>query len=213
MANGLPDSSLPDSSLRAGPGAALLAPDRAQRLSALRERLAGASPPLLARPPLPSHLPELDAVTRGWARPGINEIVGPAGSGRLGLVLPTLRALAAQERTLAVIDAQGWLCPPGLPGLPLHRLLLVRPGGRALWAAEQLARCGALPLLLLLDPPPLGRGALRLAQAAEAGRCAVLLLGQRPDPHLRPSLRLRAVGPRLFELQRGGAAPLRLQAP
>lgn len=177
---------------------------RTERLAALRAQLSRVAPPPVPRSALTSGLPALDAACGGWARPGLNEVVGLPGSGRLGLVLPTMRALATQGHTIAVVDPLGWLHPPGLSGLPLHSLLLVRPGTRALWATEQLARCGALPLVLLLDSGPLGRGARRLSQAAEAGSCALVLLSERPDPQLRPALRLQAVGYRLFELQRGG---------
>ncbi len=186
------------------PAASAASADRAERLAALRAQLARVAPPPAARAVLASGLPALDQACGGWARPGLNEVVGLPGSGRLGLVLPTMRALADQGYTIAVVDPLAWLHPPGLAGLPLHRLLLVRPGTRALWAAEQLARCGALPLVVLLDPGPLGRGARRLQQAAEAGNCALLMLNERPEAQLRPALRLQAVGHRLFELQRGG---------
>lgn len=194
------------------PPAPLLAPpagpstSRQDRVAALRAHLAQVAPPRPIRTGLPSGLPDLDAAAGGWSSPGLSEVVGRPGSGRLSLVLPAMRAVAARGRPVAVVDAVGWLHPPGLPDLPLELLLMVRAGGRALWAAEQLARSAALPLVVVLDPPPLGRGARRLQQAAEAGGCAVVLLTEAPDPHLRPDLRLQACGRGSFQLVRGGAA-------
>ncbi|MCK6504131.1 hypothetical protein L6R53_12145 [Myxococcota bacterium] len=192
--------------LPAADPAAPLPPSRQERVAALRAHLAQVAPPRPARTGLPSGLETLDAAAGGWASPGLSEVVGRPGTGRLSLVLPAMRAVAARGRPVAVVDALGWLYPPGLPDLPLELLLVVRAGGRALWAAEQLARSAALPLVIVLDPPGLGRGARRLQQAAEAGGCAVILLTEAPDPHLRPDLRLQACGRGRFQLVRGGPA-------
>jgi len=178
---------------------------RQEKVDALRAHLARIAP---ARPPrvgLPSGLPALDQAVGGWASAGLSEVVGRAGSGRLSLVLPALRALTEQGRPVAIVDPVGWLHPPGLD-LVLDRLLLVRPGARALWATEQLVRSGALPLVLLLDPPPLGRGGRRLLHAAEAGGCALIVLTEHLDTRLQPSLRLESVRLESARLESAGRA-------
>ncbi len=178
--------------------------DRATILAELRQKLAATAPPLTETELVPSGVPELDAVTGGWPRPGISAIVGAPGSGRLGWTLPALRRLTAEDRPVAIIDAQGWLNPPGLPGVKLDRLVLVRPGlPQALWAAEQLARSGALALTLLLDPPPLGRAARRLRHAVETGHSALIVLSDRNDPDLAAHLRLETASPGTARLARG----------
>ena len=185
----------------------ILGPDasRQDKVAALRAHLARVAPSHPRGPRLPSGLPDLDRAVGGWVVSGVSEVVGAPGSGRLSLVLPTVRALTGQGRTVAIVDPQGWLYPPGLD-VPLPRLLLIRPGTRALWATEQLARSGAVPLVLLLDPPALGRGGRRLLHAAEAGSCALVLLTQRADLRLQPALRLEC-SDGVVRITRGSAHP------
>lgn len=184
-----------------------MGPDRATILAELRQKLAATAPSLVEQALVPSGVPELDAVAGGWPRPGVSAIVGAAGTGRVGWALPALRRLTAEDRFVAVVDTLGWLNPPGLPGVTLERLILVRPGAaQSLWAAEQLARSGALPLVLLLDPPPLGRAARRLRHAVEAGHAALLVLSDRHDPDLAPNLRLETTSPGTARLARGAGA-------
>lgn len=179
--------------------------DRASILAELRQKLAATAPPLTETEHLPSGVPGLDAVTGGFPRPGITAIVGAAGSGRLGWVLPALRRLTEEDARVAIVDTQGWLNPPGLPGVNLDRLILVRPGAaQALWAAEQLARSGALGLTILLDPPPLGRAGRRLRHAVEAGHSALVVVSDRADPDLAAGLRLETASPGTARLARGG---------
>lgn len=181
-----------------------MSPDRAEILAELRRRLAPTAPPVLDAEAWPSGVPALDALTGGWPRPGLTAIVGAPGTGRLGFVLPTLAALTARERWVAVIDPNSWLYPPGLPDVNLARMLLIRPPAPlAAWAAEQCARSGAVDLVLLLDPPPLHRAGRRLFHAAEAGRTAILVIQERIDPDLPARLRLEMSGRGVARLTRG----------
>ncbi len=181
--------------------------DRATILAELRQKLAATAPPLTEGEHVPSGVSGLDAVTGGWPRPGVSAIVGAPGSGRLGWVLPALRRLTAEDRPVAIVDTQGWLNPPGLPGVNLDRLVLVRPGAaQALWAAEQLARSGALGIVLLLDPPPFGRAGRRLRHAVEAGHSALIVVSDRNDPDLAAHLRLETSSPGTARLARGGGS-------
>ncbi len=165
--------------------------DRHETLSALRARIAEIAPPRNLPVGLATGWGPLEAVTGGWPSPGLALIEGPPGSGRLRALLPALARLTRSGRRVAVVDPLEQLHPPGLDGVLLDNLLLVRPApARALWATEQLARCPALPLILLLDPPPLGRSGRRLLTAAEAGGNTLVVLSDAPQHDLPASLRL-----------------------
>jgi hypothetical protein len=143
---------------------------------------------------------DLDVWLHGWPRPGPVEIAGRIGAGRLALVGAVLETLTRSGRHVVVVDALQQLHPPGLGRVDLSRVVLVRPPAeRASWVAEQVARSGAAEALILLDAPPLGRGGVRLARAAEAGDVLTFVLSQRPEPELPAGLRLEVDG------WRGGA--------
>jgi hypothetical protein len=149
----------------------------------------------LAHGAVSTGLAALDAWLRGWPRPGVIELAGPPGAGRLALVLPLIERLTRQGQAVLMVDPQHLLHPPGLGPVDPSRIVLVRPPGeRAAWAAEQAARSGAVEALFLLDTPPLGRGGVRLARAAEAGGMHVFVLSPRPEPELPAALRLEVVG-------------------
>ena len=140
---------------------------------------------------IPSGHPALDAAVGGFPRPGVVEVAGLPGSGRLGVLLPALARETRAGRAVAVVDALGRLHPPGLPGVAWSRLLLVRPGPeQAPWAAEQVLRSGAVPLVVLLDPAPFGRSGWRLLRAAEEGDAVLAVVAEAPDPGLPATLRL-----------------------
>ena len=127
----------------------------------------------------------------GWPRPGLVEISGALGSGRLSLLLPTVATLTAQGEPVAVVDPLNMVYPPGWDGVCLAQLLLVQPGHeRALWCTEQLLRSGAFGLVLLLDPPRLGRTGYRLARAAEAGDSTGILLVERGNSRFPAKVRV-----------------------
>lgn len=180
---------------------------RAETLAALREHLNRVAPmraPAATRARLPLGVPELERFLHGWPRPGLAELAGAVGSGRLDLVLPALQELTHSGNTVGVVDPVGWLNPPGLRGVVLDRVLLVRPGAtRAGWATEQLLRSGALPLVLLVDPGPLRRSGRRLQHAAEAGDACLCVLSERHDPSLPAALRLEVRGQGRVRIAKG----------
>ncbi len=130
---------------------------------------------------LPTGLPALEDWLGRWSRPGLTEVVGAPGAGRLAAVLPALRGLQARGERILLVDATGNLQARSIPGL--ENVLVVRPGlARAAWVAEQAARAGALAAVVLVDAPPLGaRVGVRRGRAAEAGHCAVFVVGERPE--------------------------------
>jgi protein ImuA len=171
-------------------------PSRSNALAELRRTLAaqGALVDPTPRAGEPTGFSALDAIA-GWPSPGLAEVVGQPGTGRMGLVLPLLARHSQAGRWVAIIDVLGRLHPPGLIGVAWPRLLLVRPGAeRAVWAAEQLAASGAVAAVVLLDPMPVGRAGFRLLRAAEQGGATVLVLGERREQSLPASLRLEALG-------------------
>jgi hypothetical protein len=181
-------------------------PSRAATIAALRAHLAEVAPHRGVPKHIPTGLPILDAALGGWPAPGVGALHGPVGSGRLGLVLPALQGHTQAERTVAVVDAMGWLHPPGLPGVDLRHLMLVRPGSaRAGWAATQLAGSGAIPLVVLLDPPRLGREGLRLVRAADSGCSTVLVISEDRDMDLPAQLRIAVLGQGRVRIQSSGS--------
>jgi hypothetical protein len=163
----------------------------AKTIAQLRQLVAEIAPASLLSPEtsLPLAHPALTFLA-GWPRPGLVEISGALGSGRLSLVLPTVATLTAQGEPVAVVDPLNMVYPPGW-GVCLAQLLLVQPGHeRALWCTEQLLRSGAFGLVLLLDPPRLGRSGYRLARAAEAGGSTGILLVERGNSRLPAKVRV-----------------------
>ncbi len=141
---------------------------------------------------LPMGSEGLEAWLGGWPQPGVVEITGVLGSGRLSPVLPALRRLQEQGRPLALVDPLSRLFPPGLG---LERCLLLRPPPtQAAWTVEQLLRSGALDAVLLVDGGRLGKAGPRLLRAAEAGRCTLWVLSEQPEAELPATLRLEARG-------------------
>ena len=170
-------------------------------LKAHIEQVAPMRPPPKANP---TGITALDAHIGGWPQPGIALVYGPVGSGRFSLVLPALQEATHSAQTVAVVDPIGWLHPPGLPGINLKHLMLIRCGAyQANWAATQLASSGAIPIVILLDPPPLSNGAARLNRATEVGQSTVIVLGERPDPRLTPHIRLLCLGKNTVQIERG----------
>ena len=155
-------------------------------------------------PPISTEIPHLDAEIGGWPCPGVVSVHGAVGTGRIGTVLPTMQAQTQRDQTIAIVDSLGWLHPPGLPEINLRKLMIVRCGNeRASWAAAQLAASGAIPIVLLLDPPPIRGDARRLIHAAEAGKSTLFILTERPQTHLSAPIRIKTLGNRKIEIERG----------
>jgi len=173
-----------------------MSPPQASALAELKQRLESQGLVRYAAPGvLESGLRALDARVGGWPCPGVAEISGAPGAGRLGPLLPALERESQAGRPVAVVDVLERLHPPGLPRVCWPRLLLLRPGPeRAHWATEQLLRSGALILTVLLDPAPVRRAGYRLLRAAEQGRSALVVVSEAPDAGLPASLRMAVAG-------------------
>lgn len=175
------------------------APKKALTLEALRAQL-GKLP--VVRPGyLPMGVPAVDSWLGGWPVGAVSEVAGLPGSGRFALILPIVRRLARQGQRVVIVDPGQTFHPPALAGPAdagdrvCEAVLLLRPPpAQAAWAAEQVARAGVVPLVVLLDLGPLGRAGVRLAKAAEAGRSTVVVVSDRTDEDLPAALRLGTGG-------------------
>ena len=174
------------------------------QLEALRARiraLEGGAP--VRRRREPSGVEVIDAILGGLPRPGVVEICGALGSGRVQVAGALLAQATRQRRAVAWVDPLRRLYPPALAdlGVGLEQLLIVRPpedGSQPwLWAGEQLLRSGCFELVVVDRPGaqglprrPIGS---RWARAAEHGGSTALVLGERPARQLAADVRL-AVG-------------------
>ena len=126
---------------------------------------------------LPSGFAPLDAVLPGggWPRGVVTELlVAATGIGELSLLLPTLRALTAEEGHDVALVA-----PPYVPfapalanaGVVLERLLVVDApnDGEALWAGERLLESGRYAAVLVWVRRTTPAKQRRLQHAASAG--------------------------------------------
>ena len=147
-------------------------------IAELRAHIARVAPVRRIPSRLPMGIPCLEQYVGGWPCPGMSLIQGRPGIGRMGLVLPIIRDLTSKGQWVPVVDGAGWLYPPGLNGVDLSKLIWVQAGARTVWASVQLARSGGFPLVVVLDPPRLGRGGRQLLHAAEQGRCSILILSE-----------------------------------
>lgn len=154
-----------------------------------------------------SGVPLLEELVGGLPCPGILEISGPPGSGRTRLALMLVAAMAGSSRGLPVawVDPAHQLYPPAAAalGVPLDRLLLIRPpavglaGADALhpevWTMEQLLRSGCFPLVVLAGVRALPRASGQVwARAAERGQCTAVVITDRPARQLPADVRLTA---------------------
>ena len=73
-------------------------------------------------------LPELDALTGGLPRGALSEIVGPASSGRTGVMLAALVGATRRQEACALVDASDSFDPASAwaAGVDMERLLWVR---------------------------------------------------------------------------------------
>ena len=178
--------------------------NRSSTIAQLRAHLAQLAPMRTQEPPISTEIPQLDTEIGGWPQPGVVSIYGAIGTGRIGVVLPTMQAHTHDDRTIAIVDPLGWLHPPGLPGINLRKLMIVRCGlERSHWAAAQLVSSGAIPVVVLLDPPPLRTNAHRLMHATESGKSTLFVLTERPETRLNPSVRIQTIGRGKLKIERG----------
>ncbi|MBW1879199.1 MAG: hypothetical protein JRJ84_12625 [Deltaproteobacteria bacterium] len=150
-----------------------------------------------------------DDLVGGLPQPGLVEIHGPPGSGRTRLALALIERFTAEGRLVAWVDLDCTLYPPAAGDLEvvLRRLLVVRPTQatpaerrplksdteRAVWATEQLLRCGCFPLVVVSGAVRLGRVGQRWVHAAEAGGGTCLVIGEHASRGIPAVVRL-AVG-------------------
>jgi hypothetical protein len=158
---------------------------------------------LTGEPPIPTGLPELDAMLRGgFPRGELSEIVGPRSSGRTSTALAVLATAVAGGEVVALIDAFDRFDPPSAGAAFVDRgfehLLWVRgetgsietaidPARaveRAVKAFNLVLQAGgfAVAALDVADAPSAALRRLpfttwfRLARAIEGGRTAALLI-------------------------------------
>jgi len=148
---------------------------------------------------LPSGYRALDEALPGggWARGAVTELLCESpGIGELSLLLPTLRALTAERRWVALV------APPHVPyapalanaGIALERLLVVQCDGdtNALWAAELLLREGVVSALALWveRTTPTRQRRLQLAAATGDALAFVYRSSEAREEHSPVSARL-----------------------
>ena len=180
-------------------------------LAELRAHIERIAPPRTIPGRIPTGIEVLDEILGGWPCPGISLIEGRPGLGRLGLVLPVLRDLTHEGRWVPIVDGADWLHPPGLDGVDLSRLILIRPGSRVGWTATQLIRSGGFPLVVVLDPPRLKQDGRRLQHAAEQGKSALILISESRESGIPLSARITMLPGGKFCVRKGarrGGSPV-----
>src|SRR5450755_3348295 len=108
---------------------------RAHVESTLGERLSSALVLRTKAPPLmvPTGVSALDTLTGGLPRGALSEIVGPASSGRTGIMLAALAGATRRQEICALVDASDSFDPASAEtsGVDLTRLLWVRCSERS----------------------------------------------------------------------------------
>jgi hypothetical protein len=106
------------------------------------------------RDTLPTGIAPLDALTTGFPRGAISEILGPESSGRTTLVHSLLAASTAKLEICAYIDTDDSFDPvsAAAAGVALSQLVWIRCGhnaGHALKAADYLLHAGGFGVVVL----------------------------------------------------------------
>jgi len=155
----------------------------------LRQLGQPASPRVLA-----TGFPRLDTSLHdgGWPLGALTELLVPQpGLVELRLLAPALKVLMQKQGWIILIDPPGLPHAPawGIAGLPLERLLIVKPESPKdwLWSVDQAARAGqpavlAWPGRVTLD----GKSLRRLQLAAEEGG-GLLMVSRRSREAEAPS--------------------------
>lgn len=167
--------------------------------------------PRVERRRVPTGVHAVDSVLEGLPQPGIVEISGPLGAGRVRWVLPLLREAMRSGQPVAWVDPMQRLYPPALEGIPLEQLLVVRPpeDGSApwVWATDQLLRSGCFERVVVDLPPRNGSrrsAAHRWARSAEWGCSTALVLSERPTRELPADVRISVGSDRWFVVRDRG---------
>jgi len=129
----------------------------------------------------------------GWPSPGLVEVVGTPGSGRLRVVAEVARAAQRRGERVGWIEVAACLYPPALAalGVRLDALVVVRPpADRASWAVEELARSGCFGLVVAEAEVEGAIAARRWEIAARQGQTTLVVVGERPCALLPATLRL-----------------------
>src|SRR5580698_689512 len=118
---------------------------------ALRQNAWNAAPP---RECLPTGLDPLDALTGGFPRGAISEILGPESSGRTTLVHSLLAASTSRQEICAYVDTDDSFDPVSAAsaGVSLSQLVWIRCGhnaAHALKAADYLLHAGGFGVIVL----------------------------------------------------------------
>lgn len=160
---------------------------------------------------------ELDDLLGGLPLPGLMEVTGLAGGGRMRVALSVAASMTSAGQWVAWVDGDRTLYPPGarLQGVALERLLVVRPvAERGAWAAEVLVSSGCFPWVVVSGNVSLGRGGARWTQAVERGHSCLCVLRDHPERRLPAQVRLRiSEGEMTVVRNRGGRVGARGSVP
>jgi len=192
-----------------------LNPSNAASLEALREQirlLEGGQ--RVCRRRRSSGVEVFDDLVQGLPCPGIVEICGEPGTGRMRLALSLVEVLTRRHQRVAWVDPLRQLFPPAVEamGVDLRQLLVLQPAAEGtqaeLWATEQLLRSGCFSLVICHLPDRRGSrraGGHSWARAAEQGECTAVIITRRPNRDVPAEIRLSVGEGRVVVLRdRGG---------
>ena len=183
-------------------------------IDALRERIRRLEGGRIQRTHRACGVAAFDTLIGGLPSPGLVEIHGRPGTGRMRLVAQLIaRFTTVLGTSVAVVDPQCMLYPPALEdlGVDLERLLIVLPPARKKlslaasrvpldwegWAIEQLLRSGCFPLVVAVEPRIRGRSGARWERACHAGGSTGVVLRTQASRGLPAHVRLALDGGRV----------------
>jgi recombination protein RecA len=179
-------------------------------LDALRERIRAIEGNRVPQRRSPSGVGALDRLIEGLPQPGVVEISGLPGTGRLRVIAGVAALFACGGQPIAWVDPLRHLYPPALAaaGVDLERSLWVcPPPDRLSWALEQVVESGAFPLVVSVDPPVRAQTGRRWGLAAEKGGVTLMVTQLRPARDLPACVRLGIQGEQLVVLRDRQADP------
>ena len=160
----------------------------------LRKKIASISPaPEIRARRLRTSVTILDSAIGGW--PYLTEISGRVGAGRLSILQPSAGAITKRGALVAIVDPLCLFNPVGWPHVELDNLTLARPPlTQCQWTAEQLAGSGCFEMVVVIDPPNIGKTGARILRAAERGLCSVVIVTTDGNSRLPARVRLVVEG-------------------